>query len=241
MATDTPLPDHLARLGEALDRAVRIDLAERPTRLRRPRHPRRAAAVVLVALGLPAAAYAASQLITPRQIAASLPQGTKALIGTDPTCTVVQPSVEYHCVLASAPTSQTLGGRTTGSSTTPLQGALFAGVEALVRLPSGKSMLVKARTERTLKHKILILARKGYKVDAWSLGNVSVPPPSAANDGWQGTVEPTVDVTKHVNGGCRAQNASGTEWECYIGEAAVSQTIISQGFLGQYAPSPGVG
>jgi hypothetical protein len=30
------------------------------------------------------------------------------------------------------------------------------------------------------------------------------------------------------------------EWECYLGEAAVQQ-IIGQGFLGQYAPTPGVG
>jgi len=29
--------------------------------------------------------------------------------------------------------------------------------------------------------------------------------------------------------------------KCYIGEAAVRQSIIGQGFLGAYAPSPGVG
>lgn len=58
---------------------------------------------------------------------------------------------------------------------------------------------------------------------------------------WQGTVEPTVDATKHVNGGCRSLNSAGTEWQCYIGQAAVDQQIIGQGFLGEYAPSPGVG
>jgi hypothetical protein len=69
----------------------------------------------------------------------------------------------------------------------------------------------------------------------------TVIPGGAATTDWTGTVEPTVDASKHVNGGCRAQNAAGTEWECYIGEAAVKQNIIGQGFLGQYAPSPGVG
>jgi hypothetical protein len=58
---------------------------------------------------------------------------------------------------------------------------------------------------------------------------------------WKGTVEPTVDQTKHVNGGCRALSADGREWECYIGEAAVKQKIISEGFLGQKSLGPGVG
>ncbi len=58
---------------------------------------------------------------------------------------------------------------------------------------------------------------------------------------WLGTVEPTVDETKHVNGGCRSLNGAGTEWECYLGEAAVHQQIIGQGFLGQFVPAPGVG
>jgi len=56
-----------------------------------------------------------------------------------------------------------------------------------------------------------------------------------------GTVEPTVDATKHVNGGCRSLRSDGREWRCYLGEAAVEQQIISRGFLGEYAPEPGVG
>ncbi len=55
------------------------------------------------------------------------------------------------------------------------------------------------------------------------------------------TVEPTVDATKHVNGGCRSLRSDGTEWECYIGTAAVDAKIVGAGFLGEYAPSPGVG
>ena len=50
---------------------------------------------------------------------------------------------------------------------------------------------------------------------------------------WTGTVEPTVDATQHVNGGCRSLNAAGTEWSCYIGEAAVEQQIIGPDFLGE--------
>ena len=58
---------------------------------------------------------------------------------------------------------------------------------------------------------------------------------------WKGTVEPTVDATKHVNGGCRSLRSDGLEWQCYIGHEAVAQEIIGAGFLGEYAPSPGVG
>jgi len=58
---------------------------------------------------------------------------------------------------------------------------------------------------------------------------------------WKGTVEPTVDATKHVNGGCRSLTSAGTTWECYIGQAAVDQRIIGAGFLGEFAPSPGQG
>ena len=58
---------------------------------------------------------------------------------------------------------------------------------------------------------------------------------------WKGTVEPTVDATKHVNGGCRSLSSAGTSWQCYIGRAAVDQKIIGAGFLGEFAPSPGQG
>jgi hypothetical protein len=56
-----------------------------------------------------------------------------------------------------------------------------------------------------------------------------------------GTVEPTVAADHRVNGGCRAQNAEGTAWECYIGRAAVQQKIIGAGFLGQRSYGPAVG
>lgn len=65
--------------------------------------------------------------------------------------------------------------------------------------------------------------------------------PSDAISDWLGTVEPTVDATKHVNGGCRSLSSDGLEWQCYIGQKAVDEEIISQDFLGEYAPTPGVG
>jgi hypothetical protein len=67
----------------------------------------------------------------------------------------------------------------------------------------------------------------------------AIPNPEVSD--LKGTVEPTVDATKHVNGGCRSLTSDGREWQCYIGQAAVDQQIIGAGFLGEYAPSPGVG
>jgi hypothetical protein len=55
---------------------------------------------------------------------------------------------------------------------------------------------------------------------------------------WLGVVEPTADKTKHVNGGCRSQNAEGTRWLCYLGEESVRQRILMPSALGQYLPSP---
>jgi hypothetical protein len=236
VTSDTQLPERLTRLGEALDRAVRADLAARTGVLARLRHPRRVAAgVALTAIIVPAAAIAATQLISTTQVAASLPQGTKALIGTDPTCTVVTADVEYHCVLANPPSN--IGAPqvndAVATTTTPVQ---LSQAKAVFKTATGKLLVVHAASEPALERKLLILAAHGDKPAV----PITSPSTSAVTD-WTGTVEPTVDATKHVNGGCRAQNAAGTEWECYIGETAVRQNIIGQGFLGQYAPSPGVG
>jgi hypothetical protein len=66
-------------------------------------------------------------------------------------------------------------------------------------------------------------------------------PPAPEVSDWRGAVEPTVDATKHVNGGCRSLNSAGTVWQCYLGDAAVDQQIVSADFLGEYAPGPGRG
>jgi hypothetical protein len=65
--------------------------------------------------------------------------------------------------------------------------------------------------------------------------------PAAEVSDWKGTVESTVDASKHVNGGCRSLASDGRTWQCYIGRAAVEEKIIGDGLLGQYAPAPGVG
>jgi hypothetical protein len=157
------LSPRLAELGDELERACAADLAAR-----RPRRPRRVAlAALAAAVVLGGAAAIAADRLTSADVAHSLPAGTAALIGTDPTCTAVDQGVEYHCVLAK--------------------------------------------------------------------------PPAPEVSDWKGTVEPTVDATKHVNGGCRSLRSDGLQWECYLGQAAVDQQIISQGFLGQFAPAPGHG
>jgi hypothetical protein len=160
----------LDRLGDALEGAARAELspASEAGRPRRRRFSSRVAiAVAALAVLIPGVALAASQLIGTDAVEQSLPAGTLALAGTNPTCTVVVQDVEYLC---------------------------------------------------TLEH---------------------TPAPEVSD--WKGTVEPTVDATKHVNGGCRSLTSDGRQWHCYLGQAAVDQQIIGPDFLGEYAPSPGVG
>ena len=165
----TQLPPDLARLGDALERGARADLAGSAPAPRRPRRISRRIAIAIAALviGVPGVAIAANQLTSSSDVAASMPAGTLALAGTEPTCTVVTAGVEFHCVLAKAPAPEV--------------------------------------------------------------------------SDWKRTVEPTVDATSHVNGGCRSLTSDGTEWECYLGQAAVDQQIISQSFLGQFSSGPGAG
>jgi hypothetical protein len=167
----TQLPPLLATLGDELERATTADLAAtspRSTARGRRRVSRRLVlSIVALAIAVPGVAIAANQLTSTGDVAQSMPAGTLALAGTEPTCTVVTKDVEFHCVLGRAPA------------------------------------------------------------------------PEVAD--WNGTVEPTVDASKHVNGGCRALASDGKQWECYLGQTAVDQKIIGQGFLGELAPSPGVG
>ena len=164
------LDPQLRALGDRLEQAAAADLttasraaATPPRRISR----RLALAIATLVIAVPGAAIAADRLIGSNEVAASMPAGTLALAGTEPTCTVVQKDVEFHCVLAKAPAPEV--------------------------------------------------------------------------SDWKGTVEPTVDASKHVNGGCRGLTSDGREWECYTGQTAVDQQIIGQGFLGEFAPSPGVG
>ena len=172
----TELDPKLQRLGDRLERAAANDLAAAPRAARqRPRRITRRLALVgaVLAIGIPGVAIAADQLISTGDVAASMPAGTLALAGTEPTCTVVTKDVEFHCTLAKAPASEVTD--------------------------------------------------------------------SQGNPAWKGTVEPSVDASKHVNGGCRSLAQDGREWECYIGQAAVDQKIIGQQFLGQAVSGPGAG
>src|SRR4051794_11407333 len=152
----------LERLGDELESAAGRELRRRKGTVRK----RFAVAIAAVVVLVPTGAFAADHLLSTGDVAASMPAGTLALLGTHPTCTTVTDGVEYHCVLAKAPAPEV--------------------------------------------------------------------------SDWKGTVEPTVDATKHVNGGCRSLTSSGTEWECYVGQAAVGQQIIGETFLGAYSPSPAV-
>jgi hypothetical protein len=58
---------------------------------------------------------------------------------------------------------------------------------------------------------------------------------------WKGTVEPSVDATRHVSGGCRSLRSDGREWRCWIGAEAVRQRTIGAGFLGEKVRGPGAG
>lgn len=51
----------------------------------------------------------------------------------------------------------------------------------------------------------------------------------------------TVGDTQHINGGCIALNHAGTEWACYIGDAAVTKDIIDKDVLGQLQTAPAAG
>jgi hypothetical protein len=166
----TNLPPELTRLGDALERAARADLATvRPEPARHPRRLSRRLVVAIAALAIlvPGVAIAANQLTSTSDVAQSMPAGTLALAGTEPTCTIVTKDVEFHCVLAKAPAPEI--------------------------------------------------------------------------SDWMSTVEPTVDASKHVNGGCRSLASDGKEWQCYLGQKAVDEQIIGPSLLGAYAPSPGVG
>jgi hypothetical protein len=202
----------LAELGDALYEATRADLE-------RSRSPVRKRRRLLIGLGvaavlIPASAFATRELLSTDDVAQSLPAGTLALVGTNPTCETVIDQVEYRCVLDRPPGPDTHPGPGTGPG------------PEYVRVPRGKD-------------------RVRFRVDpggpARGAAKDARPAGGTEDDGWLGAAEPTVDSTNHVNGGCRALDAAGMTWQCYIGEAAVEEEIISRQFLGERVQGPGVG
>jgi hypothetical protein len=77
-----------------------------------------------------------------------------------------------------------------------------------------------------------------------TLASVPTQEQAFASDGsldFKGWVDDIVDSNHKVAGGCRAETKDGLHWRCYLGEEAVKQQIIAQGFLGQTQLQPGHG
>jgi hypothetical protein len=131
----------------------------------------------------------------------------------------------------------------------PRRGIIAAVVAAVVLVPAaavaGAKLISNGDVAKSLPAGTLSLAGTDPTCttvkDGVEYRCVLARPPAPEVSDWKGTVEPTVDQTKHVNGGCRSLNSAGTSWECYLGQAAVDQKIIGAGFLGEFAPSPGQG
>jgi hypothetical protein len=131
----------------------------------------------------------------------------------------------------------------------PRRGIIAAAVAAVVLVPAaaiaGSKLISNGDVANSLPAGTLSLAGTDPACttvkDGIEYHCVLAKAPAPEVSDWNGTVEPTVDKTKHVNGGCRSLNSAGTTWECYLGQAAVDQQIIGAGFLGEFSPSPGVG
>jgi hypothetical protein len=214
------------------------------------RRARWLAAAAVTAIAVPGLAYAAGVFRSPQIVAKSLPAGAR-IFGSTPTCTVVQPNVEYRCTLARAPSPDPIAH---------LSAQQWR--KLLTRPPNlGKIKIVNRRTEITPGHwrmipsaettprqeriyqsyKNEVLASFGFTPTQIKAHNEAVDADAAGIGAGQfkGTVEPTVDATHHIDGGCRAIDADGAQWECYIGQAAVKQKIVTN--IGTYVPGPGVG
>lgn len=260
MSTET----RLREIGDQLEQAFAADLqaeADVPragaTRTGRgswfaTRRGRWLAVAAATVITVPGVAYAAGVFTSPQTVARSLPAGAR-IFGSTVTCTVVRPNVEYRCTLAKAPSPDPV------THLTPAQWRKY-----LATPPNlGKLKFVKRRIEvapgqwRTLKfaedmprieritraYRNKVLAGFGFTPAQIKADNVAIDAGAAGVGAGQfkGIVEPTVDATHHVDGGCRAISADGSRWQCYIGQAAVRQRIIGRALLGQDLSAPGVG
>jgi hypothetical protein len=137
----TNLPTRLNHLGDALEAAATADLGRRRTLATaeptgaRPRRGLRlsrrvAIGVVSLAVVLPGAALAANSLFGPDDVARSLPAGTLALAGTEPTCTEVS-ETEYDCALTKAPSDEVSNWKGTVEPTVDAQGKVNGGCRSL--------------------------------------------------------------------------------------------------------------
>ncbi len=199
---------------------------------------------------VPGLAYAAGAFTSPQTVARSLPAGAR-IFGSTPTCTVVRPDVEYHCTLAKAPPADPVTHLNTQqwielNAKPPYLGKIKI-ANRRTEITPGQWRTVRVggptprqdRIYRAYQHKVLPTfgftpAQIQAHDEAATAGAAGIGPGQ-----FEGTTEPTVDATHHVNGGCHATNADGTEWDCYLGQAAVEHKAA--GDIGQYVPGPGVG
>ncbi len=244
------------RLVEEHD-ADRVALQTAPeASSKRPRFASRRTRWLAVAaatiIAVPGVAFAAGVFTSPQTVARSLPAGAR-IFGSAPRCTVVQSNVEYRCTLAKAPSPDPVTHLTAQQwrkflATPPHLGKIkivnrrykdSAGRWQIGRFVQAQEMPRIERMTRAYRNKVL--ASFGFTPVQIKAYNQAVNGDTAGIGAGQfkGTVEPTVDATHHINGGCRAINADGTQWDCYLGQAAVKQKIVAD--LGAYAPGPGVG
>jgi hypothetical protein len=119
----------LSRLGDELERACAADLAAARPRRRVTRRALLVAAIAAAFIG--GGAAIAADVFSTSDVAHSLPAGTAALIGTDPTCTVVKEGVEYHCALAKPPFPEVTDWKGTKEATVDSTKHVNGGCEAL--------------------------------------------------------------------------------------------------------------
>jgi hypothetical protein len=62
-----------------------------------------------------------------------------------------------------------------------------------------------------------------------------------AFDLFKGIKAATTDSAGRFDGGCVATTSDGLVWDCYLGQAAVANGIISPELLGQISPGPAAG
>jgi hypothetical protein len=233
----------LNEIGDQLERAFAVDVAVTAgkrraglaSRLLAGRSRRLAALAVAVAIVGPGVAYAAGAFTTVQQVEASLPAGAQLFAGDPATCTVVQQNIEYTCTLQTAPTPDT--------EPTLSQAQQQQLAEGPVKVTPG-TPFTSADAEQDEAYEYQTLISFGWSSqDAHDYATGSIPGAGVRPDQFMGVKQITVDDSHHINGGCRSTSSDGSTWECYLGQAAVAQGIVTapdgpNSGLGSYSAGP---
>lgn len=246
----------MQQIGDELQRAFAADLQADAHATQAHTHSRRGswfatrrarwlAAAAATIIAVPGVAYAAGAFTSPQTVAKTLPASDR-IFGSKPTCTVVRPNVEYRCTLAKAPPPDPVAHLSPRqwnellNVKTPGPRKVFWNRDRAT-YPHGYGILKPWQLRGLRLAQDKVLASFGFtraqiqaSDQARKAGTAGTGPGE-----FKGTVELTIDATHHINGGCRATNADGTQWDCYIGHAAVKQKIVPG--IGAYAQGPGVG